>query len=110
MRKLLLVLSFLLSITAVQAQSPAMSAVTIGRNTTVLDTDPDGKQVFLVIGDSKAAGSNNTTGPGPTPTAGTVFQWDKVNNQVIQVTNTDVLCADCDPGQGYLLQQQRRNK
>jgi len=63
-----------------------------------VDTTADGKQVFLIIGDSKAAGSNNTGGPGPTPTANTVFQWNKNTSQIVQITNTDVLSIAAGQG------------
>lgn len=52
------------------------------------NTTPDGKQAFLVMGDSIANGSNNTNGPGPTPTSGTVYQWN--GTAVIEIGATDV--------------------
>lgn len=61
------------------------------------DTTPDGEQVFLAIGDDIFFGDNNTTGYGPTPTAGTVFQWDNIS-AVIQVGATDVVTAPTNEG------------
>lgn len=55
----------------------------IGVNTTA-----GGKQAFLVVGDSLAQGSNNSSGPGPTPTAGTVQQWN--GSAVIDIGSADV--------------------
>lgn len=51
-------------------------------------TNTNGEQAFLVVGDSIANGSNNTTGPGPTPSVGTVKQWN--TSSIINITNADV--------------------
>jgi hypothetical protein len=53
-----------------------------------VNTTGDGKQVFLVVGDSIANGSNNSSGPGPTPAAGTVQQWN--GSSVIDIGAADV--------------------
>lgn len=59
---------------------------------TLSESDPatnvNGEQAFLVVGDSIANGSNNSTGPGPTPTAGTVKQWN--GSSVIDIGSADV--------------------
>lgn len=49
-----------------------------------------GKVVIPVFGDSIPAGSNNSTGAGPTPTAGTVQQWNASSSQVTNVGASDV--------------------
>lgn len=54
------------------------------------DTNASGQRGMLVLGDSIPAGSNNSTGVGPTPTAGTVYQWNATLGQITQVTNDDV--------------------
>lgn len=51
---------------------------------------------ILLMGDSIAAGRNNSTGVGPTPTAGTVKQWN--GSAWIDVTNTDVVTATASNG------------
>jgi hypothetical protein len=53
-----------------------------------VNTTADGRQAILVIGDSIANGSNNTTGPGPTPVSGTVYQWN--GTDVIEIGADDV--------------------
>lgn len=60
-----------------------------GPNVGTDDTTSDGKQLFLIIGDSIARGTS--PGPGPTPTAGTVFEWDGA--QELEVSNSDLTDA-----------------
>lgn len=55
-----------------------------------VNTTAGGQQVFLTVGDSIAQGSNNATGPGPTPTAGTVKQYNASNGTIIDIGATDV--------------------
>lgn len=57
---------------------------------------PTPGQRILIIGDSIAAGRNNDTGAGPTPTAGTVKQWN--GSAFIDVTTTDVVTATANNG------------
>lgn len=52
------------------------------------DTTADGKQAFAFLGDSWIEGSNNTNGPGPTPTAGTAYQYN--GTTVVEIQNADV--------------------
>lgn len=52
------------------------------------DTTADGKQGFLVIGDSTARGAGESYGP--TPTANTVYQVDKSTQAITQITTTDM--------------------
>jgi hypothetical protein len=53
-------------------------------------TTADGKQLFAIIGDS--LGGTSDTGPGPTPTSGTVFEWD--GSAEAEVTNADLAAAN----------------
>ncbi len=53
------------------------------------DTTPDGKQVFVLMGDS--IGRGNSTAAGTTPTAGTVYQWNASGSSVDQVGASDLL-------------------
>jgi len=55
---------------------------------TSANTSSSNKQAILVVGDSIANGSNNSTGPGPTPSAGTVQQWN--GSSVVDISNADV--------------------
>lgn len=52
------------------------------------DTTINGEQFFLVVGDSIAQGSNNSSGPGPTPTAGTVKQYN--GSAIVDIGSADV--------------------
>jgi len=56
----------------------------------------DDSVYVLFLGDSIFEGSNGFTGPGPTPTPGTVRQWDGAG--FIDVGSTDVLT--CPAGMG----------
>jgi hypothetical protein len=57
-------------------------------------TTADGKQLFGIIGDS--TGGTSDTGPGPTPTSGTVFEWTgSVENEI---TNADLSTAADNTG------------
>jgi hypothetical protein len=51
----------------------------------------DSKQVWMVVGDSKAAGFNSDNVLGPTVTAGQMWQWNRSLSAVTAVTNSDVL-------------------
>lgn len=53
------------------------------------DTTPDGRQVFMIIGDSKARGNSDAVGTAPA--ANTVYQWDAGSNAVIAVGSGDLL-------------------
>lgn len=53
-----------------------------------VNTTADGRQVKAVVGDSIARGSNNSNGPGPTPTSGTVFQYN--GSAIIEIGSSDV--------------------
>lgn len=55
-----------------------------------------GLVVILKHGDSRERGANNTTGPGPTPTAGTVKQWN--DSAIINIGATDTW--NCPSGEG----------
>jgi len=55
-----------------------------------------GQAVVVIHGDSRERGSNNSTGPGPTPTAGTVYQWN--DSAIVQITNADTW--NCPASQG----------
>lgn len=61
-----------------------------GGNQASPDTNPDGKQLFAILGDSIARGTSD--GVGPTPTAGTVFEWDGAAE--VEVTNSDLIDAN----------------
>lgn len=53
------------------------------------DTATDGKQAWLIIGDSIAQG--RAEGPGPTPDTGTVFEWiDSVTDNMVEVGASDL--------------------
>lgn len=85
------ILIFLLLVSVgCEAQFAGTTAATIGHNTSFVDTNADGQQAFWVIGDSFAQGSNNTTGPGPTPTAGTAFYFRTSDNTIQQIGATDI--------------------
>lgn len=51
------------------------------------DTTSDGKQVFVIIGDSKTGTSPSA---GPTPSSGTVYEWDAVGGSVVEVGADDL--------------------
>jgi hypothetical protein len=55
-----------------------------------VDTNSQGQQAFLVVGDSIMRGSNNASGPGPTPTSGTVYQWNNSLGQITEIGASDV--------------------
>lgn len=56
------------------------------------DTNEEGQQVVLAIGDSHTVKRNPTgTAYGPTPTANTVFQWDVPNQLLYEIGATDIL-------------------
>lgn len=74
-------------------QSPSITAVTIGKNNSVSTTNASGQEAFWVIGDSFAQGSNNTTGPGPTPTAGTAYYFRTSDNTIQQIGAVDLPAA-----------------
>lgn len=55
------------------------------------NTTPDGKQVWLYIGDSLAQGTNQGTDTGPEPYyANSVMYWNEGSSAVVSVTTTDV--------------------
>lgn len=76
----------------------AITAVNILQRQDIVDNDPndsayttaDGKQLIVLIGDSMHGNSNN--GPGPTPIAGTVFEWN--GSAEVMVTNDDLLLSE----------------
>lgn len=54
------------------------------------DTNANGEQAILFIGDSIMQGSNNSSGPGPTPTAGTVKQYNHTADAIQDIGSADV--------------------
>lgn len=56
------------------------------------DTTSDGKQAFLVIGDSTSAGSNNSTGNGPAPVSGTAYYYRRATTDIVEMT-ADIVAA-----------------
>lgn len=66
-----------------------------------IDENGNGQQAILVIGDSTGgAGTNGTTGPGPTPTAGTAYYYRSSNNTVIEIGANDLEFARDSPSDG----------
>jgi hypothetical protein len=61
-------------------------------------TNANGQQGFLLIGDSIARG--NSTAPGPTPTAGTVYQWNATSSQIVEVGANDLVEVQADGTNG----------
>lgn len=60
-----------------------------------------GRDLFIIIGDSTAcSGTNNNTGPGPTPTANTAFYYRRDNNTVIPIEANDLEFAADPPADG----------
>lgn len=56
------------------------------------DTNEEGQQVVWGIGDSHTVKRNPTgSSYGPTPTAGTVYQWDVSGQQLYEIGATDIL-------------------
>lgn len=55
----------------------------------LFNTTEDGKQLIVVIGDSIARGTSDSDGP--TPTAGTVYEWN--GSSTVQVGSTDLVSA-----------------
>lgn len=53
------------------------------------NTTGDGEQLFVIIGNSIARGTS--AGEGPTPSAGTVFEWN--GSAVVEVSNDDLIAA-----------------
>jgi len=53
-----------------------------------IEETSDGKQAILVMGDSIVAGSSPAYGS--TPTSGTVYQVDKFDGTVTEITTTDM--------------------
>lgn len=51
------------------------------------DETPDGKQVIVIIGDSKTGTSPSA---GPTPSAGTVYEWDASGGAIVEVGSDDL--------------------
>lgn len=70
------------------------------QNIATEDTTADGKQAFLIIGDSTAKGSNDDTGPGPTPTPGTAYYYRRSNDTVIEIEDNDLEFAADPPTNG----------
>lgn len=59
---------------------------------TNIDTTADGKQAVLIIGDSTSAGSNNSTGNGPSPAASTAYYYRRTTTDIVQITS-DIVSA-----------------
>lgn len=56
------------------------------------DTTSDGKQVIWVVGDSLTVKRNPVgSAYGPTPTAGTVYQWNTSSSNLYEIGATDIL-------------------
>jgi hypothetical protein len=72
-----------------EAQSPAIKAVTIGKNLSSVTTSANNEEFWLLIGDSFAQGSNNTTGPGPDAT-GHGYYFRTSDNTIQPITTTDL--------------------
>jgi hypothetical protein len=64
-------------------------ASNIGKNQNKLEVSANGERAFLVIGDSWAQGSNNTTGPGPDAT-GHGYYFRTSDNTIQPITTTDI--------------------
>lgn len=70
------------------------------------DTNEEGQQVVLCIGDSHTVRRGPTgTSYGPTPAAGTVYQWDVPNQQLYEVAATDILQTGASANWGSIWPQ-----
>lgn len=70
------------------------------------DTNEEGQQVVWAIGDSHTVKRNPTgSAYGPTPTAGTVYQWDVPNQQLYEVGATDILQTGAGANWGSIYPQ-----
>jgi hypothetical protein len=101
MRRFTILLFFLFSLlNSADAQLLLANDLLISQNATSDDTNGQGQQAILVIGDSFTKGSNDDTGPGPTPTAGTSFYYRSSNNTVIEIGANDLEFARNPPTDG----------
>lgn len=62
-------------------------------------------EVIWVIGDSHATKRNIPGGPGPTPAANTVYQWDVINSNLYQIGSTDILQSGSSSTWGSIFPQ-----
>lgn len=63
-----------------------------GDNIVGVNTASDGRQAFLIIGDSTSAGSNNSTGNGPAPVSGTAYYYRRATTDIVEMA-TDIVAA-----------------
>lgn len=71
------------------AQNPSTTAVSIGKNYSSSTTSANNENLFWIIGDSFAQGSNNTTGAGPDAT-GKGYYFRTSDNTIQPITTTDI--------------------
>jgi lysophospholipase L1-like esterase len=70
------------------------------------DTNEEGQQVVWSIGDSHTIKTNPTgSSYGPTPAAGTVYQWDVPNQQLYEIGATDILQTGAGANWGSIYPQ-----
>lgn len=89
MRKLFLILSLFVFSVDVDAQITRIIPSTIGQNTSAVTTSSNNEELFWIIGDSFAQGSNNTTGAGPDAT-GHGYYFRTSDNTIQPITTTDI--------------------
>lgn len=99
-------LSSLLFVTSIACESQVRSVIgtTIYPNNSQLDTAPDGKQVWLGLGDSNADGRGETV---PTVAANTLFLANSTGSSISEITTQDVAN---DGTFGSMWQQYATNK
>lgn len=70
------------------------------------DTNEEGQQVVWAIGDSHTVKRNPTgSAYGPTPAAGTVFQWDVADQDIYEIGATDILQSGAGANWGSIYPQ-----
>lgn len=93
LRKAKLLIVFLLfTCNVIQAGNGSMFHALLTISSSSTDTNAQGQQAFLVIGDSIAKGTSASVGP--TPTDGTAYYYRRSNNTVIEIDNQDLILAD----------------
>lgn len=88
MPRTLILALFLLLNACTKAQSFFMPAVTTPTTTSAATTTPDGRQAFVIIGNSIASGTETAGGKGPAPAAGTVFEFN--GTSIVEVGANDL--------------------